>query len=169
MATSPDPIETAVLHNQDYVQHHGVRLLPTEPSKHLAIVTCMDSRLDLFGALGLDLGEAHIIRNAGGIATDDVVRSLILSQRLLGTDRIMVIHHTRCGLEGLDEEGLRSTIEKETGVTTQMAFGSFNDAASDVQKTAARLSSEPALQQVDIQGFVFDVDNGLLTTVQLEK
>ena len=81
----------------------------------------------------------------------------------------MVIHHTRCGLEGLDEEGLRSTIEKETGVTTQMAFGSFNDAASDVQKTAARLSSEPALQQVDIQGFVFDVDNGLLTTVQLEK
>lgn len=168
MATSPDPIETAVLHNQDYVQHHGVRPLPTEPSKRLAIVTCMDSRLDLFGALGLDLGEAHIIRNAGGIATDDVVRSLILSQRLLGTDRIMVIHHTRCGLEGLDEEGLRSTIEKETGVTAKMAFGSFNDVAHDVQQTAARLSGEPALQHVDIQGFVFDVDNGLLTTVQLE-
>lgn len=161
-----DPIAQAVLHNQEYADRRGVKRLPTEPAKHLAIVTCMDSRLDLFGALGLDLGEAHIIRNAGGIATDDVVRSLVLSQRLLGTDRIMVIHHTFCGLENLDEDALRTSIERETGVETMMAFGSFTSAADNVQQTMARLNQEPALKHVDIQGFVFDVDSGALLPVE---
>lgn len=163
-----DPIAQAVLHNQEYADRRGVKHLPTEPAKHLAIVTCMDSRLDLFGALGLDLGEAHIIRNAGGIATDDVVRSLVLSQRLLGTDRIMVIHHTFCGLENLDEDALRSSIERETGVETLMTFGSFTSAADNVKQTMARLNQEPALKHVDIQGFVFDVDSGALLPVEPE-
>ena len=139
------------------------------PGRHLAIVTCMDSRLDLFGALGLDLGEAHIIRNAGGIATDDVVRSLVLSQRMLGTDRIMLIHHTYCGIQGLDEDELRRSISAETGVTTTISFGSFTDAAEDVRRTADRLDREPALRHVEIRGFVFDVDTGALTEVAVER
>jgi len=164
-----DPIGIAVAHNQEYVDRHGVRHLPTEPAKHLAIVTCMDSRLDLFGALGLDLGEAHIIRNAGGIATDDGVRSLVLSQRKLGTQRIMLIHHTYCGLEGLDEDELRTQISESAGVSNQMAFGSFHDPADNVRKTAARLAQEPALLQIEIRGFVFDVDTGALQEVDLER
>lgn len=162
-----DPITSAVDHNADYVRSHGVRQLPTEPVQHLAIVTCMDSRLDLFGALGLDLGEAHIIRNAGGIATDDVVRSLVLSQRKLGTRRIMLIHHTRCGLEGLDEDDLRRSLAMDTGLETTMSFGSFRDPVANVRKTADRLNQEPALRQVEIRGFVFDVDTGALDEVDL--
>ena len=160
-----DPIAEAVLHNQEYEKRHGVSHLSTEPAKQLAIVTCMDSRLDLFGALGLELGEAHIIRNAGGVATDDVVRSLVLSQRRLGTDRIMVIHHTFCGLENLDEHALRREIADETGVESLMAFGSFASAAEDVRLTMDRLNAERALRHVDIQGFVFDVDTGALVPV----
>ena len=163
------PITTALQHNKDYVERHGVRELPTEPSKQLAIVTCMDSRLDLFGALGLDLGEAHIIRNAGGIATDDVVRSLVLSERLLGTERIMLIHHTRCGLQGLDEQQLRASITAATGVETSLTFGSFEDPVADIIQTAARLREEPSLRYIEIRGFVFDVDTGALDEVELNS
>ena len=163
-----DPITSAIDHNADYVRRHGVRQLPTEPMQHLAIVTCMDSRLDLFGALGLDLGQAHIIRNAGGIATDDVVRSLVLSQRKLGTQRIMLIHHTRCGLHGLDEAELREEIARDTGHKNDMAFGAFGDPAENVRATARRLTHEPALRQIEIRGFVFDVDSGALEEVALE-
>jgi len=162
-----DPIGQAVEHNEQYVLRHGVRHLPTEPSKRLAIVTCMDSRLDLFGALDLDLGEAHILRNAGGVATDDVVRSLVLSQRTLGTERIMLIHHTRCGLHGLDEDALRSSIVADTGITSHLAFGSFRDPAENVVLTAERLNAEAALVHVEIRGFVFDVDTGALHEVKL--
>jgi len=162
-----DPITDAVSHNREYVARHGISHLATEPRKHLAIVTCMDSRLDLFGALGLDLGEAHIIRNAGGVATDDVVRSLVLSQRMLGTQRIMLIHHTRCGLHGLDEDDLRSKITADTGTASRMAFGAFDDPAENVSRTAQRLDAEPALRHIEIRGFVFDVDTGALNEVSL--
>lgn len=164
-----DPISELVAHNRDYVERHGLAHLPTEPKRKLAVVTCMDSRLDLFGALGLDLGEAHIIRNAGGIATDDVVRSLILSQRKLGTERIMLIHHTYCGLHGLDEAALRAEISADTGVSNLMAFGAFADPAENVRITAGRLNQEPALRQVEIRGFVFDVDSGALDEVAIER
>jgi len=167
MTELQDPIGVAVAHNNEYVALHGTRELPTAPAQHLAIVTCMDSRLDLFGALGLDLGEAHIIRNAGGIATDDVVRSLVLSQRKLGTERIMLIHHTRCGLEGLDEEELRQSIASETNAATTMAFGAFSDPSENVVTTAKRLASEPALRHIEVRGFVFDVDTGALDEVDL--
>ena len=163
-----DPISEAVDHNAEYVDRHGVAHLPTEPKKKLAIVTCMDSRLDLFGALGLNLGEAHIIRNAGGIATDDVVRSLILSQRKLGTERIMLIHHTHCGLHGLDEAQLRDEIARDTGRQSLIAFGAFGNPAENVRATARRLAQEPALRQIEIRGFVFDVDSGALEEVTLD-
>jgi carbonic anhydrase len=104
-------IDELLAHNRDYVSSHGHRELATQPLLHLAVLTCMDSRLDLFGALGFDLGEAHLIRNAGGLASDDAIRSLLLSQRLLGTRSVMVIHHTRCGLETFDEEELANDVE----------------------------------------------------------
>lgn len=159
------PINSAIAHNADYVARHGVRQLPTEPSHELAIVTCMDSRLDLFGALGLDLGEAHIIRNAGGLATDDVVRSLILSQRKLGTKRIMLIQHTRCGLHGLDEDELNERISADGA--SPVSFGAFDDIAENLRRTADRLLSEPALSQVELRAFVFDVDTGALDEVEV--
>ena len=164
-----DPISEFVSHNTDYVARHGVRQLPTEPQKRLAILTCMDSRLDLFGALGLDLGEAHIIRNAGGLDTDDAVRSLILSQRKLGTREIMVIQHTRCGLEGLDEESLRSELSDDTKQPSHRVFGSFSDVYANVRLTAHRLNGEPELSHTGLRGFVFDVDTGAIVEVDLSK
>lgn len=163
------PIDAAVAHNAQYVASHGVRHLSTEPAKHLAVLTCMDSRLDLFGALGLDLGEAHIIRNAGGLATDDVIRSLVLSQRMLGTQRVMLIQHTYCGLHGLDEEGLRAQISADTGEESSLAFGSFSDLAENLRSTAERLSAEPALTQLELRAFIFDVDTGSLTEVDVSR
>jgi carbonic anhydrase len=127
----------------------------------------MDSRLDLFGALGLDLGEAHIIRNAGGLDTDDAVRSLILSQRKLGTTEIMVIQHTRCGLEGLDEVDLRGELTTDTGTSSTREFGSFDDVFANVKLTADRLNAEPELRHQNLRGFVFDVDTGALVEVTL--
>ena len=163
------PISEALAHNVEYGARHGATHLPTEPRRRLAIVTCMDSRLDLFGALGLDLGEAHIIRNAGGVATDDVIRSLILSQRTLGTERIMLIHHTRCGLHGLDKDELRQEISKDTGLETTLRFGAFADTAENVRATARRLNAEPALRHVELRGFIFDVDSGFLEEIELDE
>src|ERR1700678_569950 len=108
-------IDELLVHNRTYVNTHGHRELGTRPKLHLAVLTCMDSRLDLFGALGLDLGEVHLVRNAGGIASDDAIRSLLLSQRLLGTNAVMVIHHTRCGLETFEEDALADEIETHVG------------------------------------------------------
>jgi len=164
-----DPISAAVAANEAYVSALGHQRLATEPAKRLAIVTCMDSRLDIFGALGLELGQAHIIRNAGGLATDDVLRSLILSQRKLGTERIMLIHHSRCGLEGLDEDDLRAAITAETGVESKVVFGAFADPAESVRATAKRLNHEPALRHLELRGFVFDVDSGELREVKLDE
>lgn len=169
MSDSLMPIDAALAHNSEYVAGHGVRHLSTEPAKQLAVVTCMDSRLDLFGALGLDLGEAHIIRNAGGLATDDVIRSLVLSQRMLGTERIMLIQHTYCGLHGLDEDGLRARITDDIGEESNMTFGSFDDLSENLRRTADRLSAEPALSHVELRAFVFDVDTGALDEVFLER
>src|SRR5277367_5848589 len=108
-------IDDLLAHNRGYVTTHGHRELATSPKLHLAVLTCMDSRLDLFGALGLDLGQVHLVRNAGGLATEDAVRSLLLSQRLLGTTAVMVIHHTRCGLETFEEEALLTEIAAAFG------------------------------------------------------
>ena len=158
-------IDDLVLHNRDYVKRHGHREMPTVPQLHLAVLTCMDSRLDLFGALGLDLGEVHLIRNAGGIATDDAIRSLLLSQRLLQTRAVMVIHHTRCGLESFDEEELQSELEAEFGQRAPFRLGAYRDVEADVRETVAALESNPFVHATEIRGFVFDVDDGSLTEV----
>ncbi len=118
-------IDELVAHNRAYVDRHGHREMATRPQLHLAVLTCMDSRLDLFGALGLNLGEAHLIRNAGGIASDDAIRSLLLSQRLLGTNAVMVIHHTRCGLETFEEDALADEIETLVGERPPFRLGAY--------------------------------------------
>ena len=158
-------IDELLAHNREYVARHGHRELATTPRLHLAVLTCMDSRLDLFGALGLDLGEAHLIRNAGGLATEDVVRSLLLSQRLLGTTAVMVIHHTRCGLETFDEDTLLSQVEVTLGVRPPFALGAYDDVDVDVRMTVARLRSSAFVDGTEVRGFVFDVDQGDLREV----
>jgi carbonic anhydrase len=160
-------IDDLLGNNSDYMDRHGHRELPTEPQSRLAIVTCMDSRLDLFGALGLNLGEAHLIRNAGGIATDDVVRSLLLSQRLLKTNAVMVIHHTRCGLETFEEEALMGELQHEFGVRPGFRLGAYRDVDADVRRTVSELRVSPFVRPVEIRGFVFDVDEGSLREVEV--
>ncbi|MHB8380492.1 MAG: beta-class carbonic anhydrase [Acidimicrobiales bacterium] len=158
-------IDELLVHNRSYVKTHGQRELPTAPRLHLAVLTCMDSRLDLFGALGLDLGEVHLIRNAGGIASDDAVRSLLLSQRLLNTRSVMVIHHTRCGLESFDEETLQEEITSAVGARPPFRLGAYDDVDEDVRATVAALRASPFVADTEIRGFVFDVDDGALREI----
>ena len=162
-------IDDLLANNRDYVARHGHRELPTEPQLHLAVLTCMDSRLDLFGALGLDLGQVHLIRNAGGIATDDAVRSLLLSQRLLGTRAVMVIHHSRCGLETFEEESLQLDLERDYGVRPPFRLGAYRDVDADVRDTVRKLRSNIFLLDTEIRGFVFNVDDGDLREVSVKK
>ncbi len=139
--------------------------LPVEPALGLAVVTCMDSRIDLFALLGLRLGEAHVIRNAGGLVTDDVVRSLLLSQTLLGTREVVVIQHTGCGLHG-DEGALRERVAEVAGVEPPGPLGAFADVDESVRGQLARLRAQPGLIGGDAaRGFVFDVETGGLREV----
>ena len=162
-------VDDLLAHNRAYVQGHGHRELPTEPSLRLAVLTCMDSRLDLFGAFGLDLGQAHLIRNAGGIATDDAVRSLLLSQRLLGTRSIMVVHHSRCGLEAFEEDALQAELEASLGRRAPFRLGAYRDVDADVRATVATLRESPFVDSSDVRGFVFNVDDGDLREVLLDQ
>ena len=136
------------------------------PSKHVAIVTCMDSRIDNFRIFGLASGEAHILRNAGGLVTDDVLRSLVLSQRLLQTREIILMHHTNCGLHGTDEPALRATIAAETGLEPPYAFGAFKDIDEAVRTAIARVRAHPFLpHRDDVRGFVYEVETGHLREI----
>jgi carbonic anhydrase len=147
----------------DAFDHPGLAVAPT---RRLAVVACMDSRLDLFGALGLELGEAHIIRNAGGVVTDDVVRSLIISQRLLGTEEVALVHHTDCGLLKVTDDELKDAIEDDVGVRPGFAFEAFRDLDVNVRRSIARLRATLFLPRTDsVRGFVYDVDTGRLHEV----
>jgi carbonic anhydrase len=158
-------IDELLSHNRNYVAEHGHRELPTMPRLHLAVLTCMDSRLDLFGALGLDLGEAHLIRNAGGLATEDAIRSLLLSQFLLKTESVMVIHHTRCGLETFEEEKLQNELQRVKGSRPLFTLGAYDDVDQSVRETVATLKASPFIEQTEIRGFVFNVDDGDLREI----
>ena len=158
-------IDDLLAHNRHYVAQHGHRDLPTAPRLHLAVLTCMDSRLDLFGALGLELGDAHLIRNAGGLASEDSIRSLLLSQRLLGTLSVMVIHHTRCGLENFDEDELQNELASAFGERPPFRLGAYHDVDLDVAETVAALKASHFVDHTEIRGFVFDVDDGDLREV----
>jgi carbonic anhydrase len=139
---------------------------PLRPKLRLAVVSCMDSRLDLFGALGLDIGDAHLIRNAGGIPTDDVLRSLALSQRALGTRAIVMIHHTQCGMDGFNDDAFRRELAQESGVEPGWRVSGFTD-VEEAMRTSIRTVREcPWLpHREDVRGFVFDVATAQLREV----
>ena len=140
--------------------------LPLPPSKHVAVVACMDARLNVYAILGLKDGEAHVIRNAGGVITDDEIRSLAISQRLLGTTEIILIHHTDCGLQKITDDAFKREVEAETGIRPPWAVEAFTDAAADVRQSIGRLKASPFVPHKDaIRGFVFDVATGRLNEV----
>lgn len=140
--------------------------LAPQPTARLAVVACMDARLDVYRALGLAAGEAHVIRNAGGVITDDAIRSLAISQRLLGTTEIVLIHHTRCGMLTFTDDQFRGAIEADTGIRPPWAAESFGDLDGDVRQSIARIKASPFVPHTGaVSGFVFDVDTGLLREV----
>ena len=140
--------------------------LQVAPTRHLAVVECMDSRMDTFQILGLGNGEAHIIRNAGGIITDDVIRSLCLSQRLLGTREIILVHHTDCGMQKVNADEFKAELETELGVKPSWSVESFSDPYADMRQSMQRLELNPFVLHKDhIRGFVYDVTDGLLHEV----
>jgi carbonic anhydrase len=152
--------------NRIYVERGAHVPLDVRPSLRLAIVTCMDSRLDVFAALGLENGQAHVLRNAGGVITDDVIRSLALSQRRLGTESVMLIHHEDCGLQLITEEAFRRELEEAAGVAPPFAIETFKDVDESVRASLARVRSSPFLEHRDrVRGFVFDVGSGRLREV----
>jgi carbonic anhydrase len=140
--------------------------LPLPPSKKVAVLACMDARLDVHKILGLEEGEAHVIRNAGGVATDDAIRSLVISQWLLGTDEIVLIHHTDCGMLTFSDDDLKRRIHAETGIRPPFALEAFPNVEDDVRQSIARIKGSPFVLRKDvIRGFVYDVRTGRLREV----
>lgn len=155
-----------VARNRDYAASY-VPDRPLPPRLKLAVVACMDSRIDVFGALGLEIGDAHIIRNAGGVVTDDVIRSLVISQRKLGTEEILLIHHTNCGALTFTDDELRSELLEETGQKPSWSPESFQDLDVDLRQSMERVRTNPFVPRRDhVRGFVFDVHTGALREVE---
>jgi carbonic anhydrase len=142
--------------------------LPLPPAKRIAVVACMDARMNVYAILGLAEGESHVIRNAGGVVTDDEIRSLAISQRLLGTREIVLIHHTDCGMLTFTDDAFKQSIQDETGIKPEWAAETFSDLDTDVRQSVARIVASPFIPHKDqIRGFVFDVATGLLREVPL--
>ncbi|UNS96556.1 carbonic anhydrase [Streptomyces tubbatahanensis] len=166
---SPEPslsaTEAAIAANQAYARGFTDPGLGARPARQVAVVTCMDARLDLYPALGMNLGDCHVIRNGGGVVTDDVIRSLTISQRALGTRSVMLIHHTTCGLLSMTED-FRAELEQEVGQRPSWAVDSFQDLDQDVRQSIERVRTSPFLpHRDDVRGFVFDVATGELREV----
>lgn len=161
-----DRTDDLLANNRRYAAEQFPGMRPLRPARSLAIVACMDCRMDLFDMLGLASGDAHVIRNAGGVITDDVIRSLVLSQRAMGTEGIVLVHHTDCGLSKVSEDAMRRELEAETGIRPTWAFDAFVDPYEDVAQSIRRLRASPFLPNTDhISGFVYDVESGLLHEV----
>ncbi len=140
--------------------------LPVPPSRGLAVIACMDARLNVYAILGLAEGEAHVIRNAGGVVTDDEIRSLAISQRLLGTREILLIHHTDCGMLTFTDDEFKASIQEDTGIKPPWAAEAFTDLDEDVRQSIARIKASPFIPYTDaVRGFVFDVATGKLNEV----
>ncbi|MFG3255866.1 beta-class carbonic anhydrase [Streptomyces sp. NPDC048172] len=154
--------------NAHYAESFTDPGMDAKPVRRVAVVACMDARLDLHEALGLELGDCHTIRNAGGVVTDDVIRSLTISQRALGTRSVALIHHTNCGLESLSEE-FRHELEMEVGQRPAWAVEAFRDVDQDVRQSMQRVRTSPFVpHRDDVRGFVFDVTTGLLREIDPE-
>jgi carbonic anhydrase len=163
-------ITEELLENNDaYVKSFDKGDLPMPPSKKVAVVACMDARLDVYRILGLEEGEAHVIRNAGGVITDDAIRSLLISQRLLGTEEIILIHHTDCGMLTFTDDGVKEEIMEDVGLRPPFALEAFGDPEADVRQSLARIeASRFILWKEKVRGFVFEVETGRLREVKWE-
>lgn len=141
--------------------------LPLPPKNQIAVLACMDARINVYGALGIQEGESHVIRNAGGVVTDDEIRSLAISQRLLGTKEIILIHHTDCGMLTFSDDEFKKSIQDETGIKPEWAAEAFSDLEVDVKQSIARIKQSPFIPHTDnVRGFIFDVATGLLNEVR---
>ena len=155
-----------VRNNEAYARSFKKGDLPLPPAKHVAVLACMDARLDVHKILGLQEGDAHVIRNAGGVATDDAIRSIAISQRLLGTNEVILIHHTDCGMLTFTDDDLKKKIQAEVGIRPHFAFEAFGDLEEDVQQSIARIKASPFVpNKANIRGFVYDVRTGRLNEV----
>ncbi len=153
--------------NEGYAASFDKGDLPMPPGKKIAVVACMDARLNVYGLLGLEEGDAHVIRNAGGVVTDDEIRSLAISQRLLGTREIVLIHHTDCGMLTFTDDEFKRQIQDETGIKPDWAPESFKDIEEDVRQSIARIEASPFVpEKGSIRGFVFAVETGRLREVE---
>ena len=151
--------------NESYAKSFSKGDLPIPPARKLAVLACMDARLDVHKILGLQEGEAHVIRNAGGVVTDDAIRSLTISQRLLGTEEIVLIHHTDCGMLTFSDDDVRRQIQEDTGIRPPFALEAFEDLEEDVHQSVARIQASPFLRSDNVRGFVYEVDTGRLREV----
>lgn len=170
--TKEDPAVTVtdeLLRNAErYAANFGKGDLPMPPGRHVAIVACMDARVNPYGIFGLGEGDAHVIRNAGGAVTDDVIRSLAISQRLLGTEEIVLVHHADCGMRTFRDEDFAQQIQRDTGIRPPWAAEAFPDSAEDVRQSVARIKASPFLPHRDaVRGFVYDEKSGRLNEVTL--
>ena len=158
-----------LLHNAEhYAETFDHRDLPLPPAKHVAVLACMDARLIPTKVLGLEEGDAHVIRNAGGVVTDDEIRSLAISQRLLGTTEIILIHHTDCGMLTFTDDEFKRSIQEDTGIKPEWAAEAFPDLDEDVRQSIARIQASPFIPRKDsVRGFVYEVETGRLREVDL--
>jgi carbonic anhydrase len=155
-----------IANNAAYVDAFDKGDLPLPPGRRIAVVACMDARLNVYGALGLSEGDAHVIRNAGGVVTDDEIRSLAISQRLLGTEEIILIHHTDCGMLTFTDDAFKQSIQDETGIKPEWAAESFSDLDADVRQSIARIQASPFIPRKEsVRGFIYEVESGRLREV----
>ena len=158
--------DSLIHNNKSYAESFAKGNLPMPPAKRLAVLACMDARLDVHKILGIEEGDAHVIRNAGGVATDDAIRSLVISQRLLGTGEIILIHHTDCGMLTFTDDEVKSKIHAEVGIRPAFALEAFDDLEGDVRQSIARIEASPFIpNKKSIRGFVYDVKTGRLDEV----
>jgi carbonic anhydrase len=152
--------------NAEFARSFSNGDLPMPPGKHLAVVACMDARLNVYALLGLREGEAHVIRNAGGVVSDDVLRSLVISQRLLGTREVVLVHHTDCGMLTFTDDAVKADIEADVGLRPHFALEAFSDLERDIRQSIARIKASPFVPNKDaVRGFIYNVRSGALQEV----
>lgn len=163
-------IDELLANNRAFADSFSGAQFDLRPTRKLTVVTCMDSRIDVFQALGLKDGEAHVLRNAGGVITNDVIRSLAISQRKLGTERVMLIHHTDCGMQTLTDDGFRAELQDQTGVAPAFAIESFSDPYADVKQSILRVRRSDFVPHRDrVRGFVYNLETRLLDEVTVDE
>ncbi len=159
-------VDEIVSANQQYAASFDQADLPMPPSRNLVVVACMDARLDVYRLAGLNLGEAHVIRNAGGVVTDDVIRSLLISQTALGTNEVALIHHTDCGMLTFKDDDVKAQVRDQTGIRPPFALEAFPDPDDDVRQSINRINASPFVPNKNgVRGFVYEVESGRLREV----